>query len=215
MDVTDITAQLSQLDGDIDNMEETMNPLIANLPEIAAQLPLLDKVKLYVLAVYTIETTLFNALRLQGIDAKTHPIFTELTRVKQYFAKIKTAEEPPAPRANTLDTQAAIRFIKADLADNQDVNTKLKEQLAKERAKAAFKAAREAKGKKRPADDVEDVAPETSKDEAADDDSDSSDEEGEVEMPEKNKGSGRVSKGGKPKNTKRGARSKKQKKDKS
>lgn len=56
-----------------------------------------------------------DALRLQGVDAKTHPIFTELTRVKQYFAKIKTAEEPPAQRNNTLDTQAAIRFIKADL----------------------------------------------------------------------------------------------------
>lgn len=60
MDVTDITAQLSQLDGDIDKMEETMKPLIANLSEIAAKLPLLDKAKLYVLAVYTIETTLFS-----------------------------------------------------------------------------------------------------------------------------------------------------------
>lgn len=60
MDVTDITAQLNQLDGDIDKMEETMKSLIANLPEIAAKLPLLDKAKLYVLAVYTIETTLFS-----------------------------------------------------------------------------------------------------------------------------------------------------------
>lgn len=60
MDVTDITAQLSQLDGDIDKMEEAMKPLIANLSEIAAKLPLLDKAKLYVLAVYTIETTLFS-----------------------------------------------------------------------------------------------------------------------------------------------------------
>ncbi|KAJ4416062.1 hypothetical protein N0V82_006985 [Gnomoniopsis sp. IMI 355080] len=214
MDVTDISAQLSQLDGDIDKMEETMKPLIANLAEIAAKLPLLDKAKLYVLAVYTIETLLFNALRLQGIDAKTHPIFTELTRVKQYFAKIKTAEEPPATRSNTLDTQAAIRFIKADLADNQDINTKLKEQLAKERAKAAFKAAREAKGKKRPADD-DDVAPEKSKDEAPHADTDSSDEDGEIEEPEKNNKRGRGSKSGKPKANKRGTRSKKQKRDKS
>lgn len=56
-----------------------------------------------------------DALRLQGIDAKKHPIFTEITRIKQYFAKIKSAEEPPAQRSNTLDKQAAIRFIKADL----------------------------------------------------------------------------------------------------
>lgn len=60
MDVTDITTQLSRLDGDIDKMQETVKPLIANLSEIAAKLPLLDKAKLYVLAVYTIETTLFS-----------------------------------------------------------------------------------------------------------------------------------------------------------
>lgn len=39
----------------------------------------------------------------------------ELTRVRQYFEKIKKAEEPPAERTQSVDTQAAIRFIKADL----------------------------------------------------------------------------------------------------
>lgn len=99
----------------------------------------------------------------------------ELTRVRQYFEKIKKAEEPPAERTQTVNTEAAIRFIKADLvcavnlwfpfpsvhchtnrrvqADNQDINSKLKEQLAKERAKAAIKAARGDKGKKRSAQD--------------------------------------------------------------
>lgn len=38
-------------------------------------------------------------------------------------------------------------------ADNQDINNKLKEQLAKERAKAAIKVARGDKGKKRSAED--------------------------------------------------------------
>lgn len=60
MDVANITAQLDQLDGDMDKMEETVKPLIANLSEIAAKLPLLDKAKLYVLAAYTIETALFS-----------------------------------------------------------------------------------------------------------------------------------------------------------
>lgn len=60
MDIADITAQLDQLDGDIDKMEETVKPLIDNLTEIAAKLPLLDKAKLYVLAAYTIETALFS-----------------------------------------------------------------------------------------------------------------------------------------------------------
>lgn len=60
MDVANITAQLDQLDGDMDKMEETVKPLIANFSEIAAKLPLLDKAKLYVLAAYTIETALFS-----------------------------------------------------------------------------------------------------------------------------------------------------------
>lgn len=58
-----------------------------------------------------------GALRLEGVDAKNHDVFRELTRTKQYFDKIKKAETPPEPRPEGagVDTQAAIRFIKADL----------------------------------------------------------------------------------------------------
>lgn len=132
-------------------------------------------------------------------------MFTELARVRQYFQKIKKLEEPPAERTQAVDTQAAIRFIKADLvshithspspffffspgrfltkvqADNQDINTKLKEQLAKERAKAALRASKE-KGQKRSA---EDAAAESSKANSPADGSNS--EEGEVQEPEKRK----------------------------
>lgn len=61
------------------------------------------------------------ALRLNGTDAKAHPIMQELTRVRQYFEKIKKAEEPPAERTQTVNTQAAIRFIKADLVCSADL----------------------------------------------------------------------------------------------
>lgn len=40
---------------------------------------------------------------------------TELKRVKQYFAKIQKAEEPPAQRSTTVNTEAATRVLKADL----------------------------------------------------------------------------------------------------
>ena len=53
-------------------------------------------------------------LRLNGVDAKEHPVFRELTRVKQYFEKIKAAEtggDNKAPSAQ-LDKAAAKRFIK-------------------------------------------------------------------------------------------------------
>ena len=42
---------------------------------------------------------------------------TELARVKQYFDKIEVVENavPPAERKSTLNTEAAVRFLKANL----------------------------------------------------------------------------------------------------
>lgn len=53
-------------------------------------------------------------LRLKGVNAKEHPVFRELTRVKQYFEKIKSAESSSeSKRENlSLDKQAAGRIIK-------------------------------------------------------------------------------------------------------
>lgn len=67
-------------------------------------------------------------------------MFKELTRIRQYFEKIKNIENPPPKPEQKLDKQAAIRFIRADLADNSEVNTQLTEMIAKERAKAAIRA---------------------------------------------------------------------------
>ncbi len=83
------------------------------------------------------------------MDAKNHPVFKELTRVRQYFEKIKNIEEPPPKRPEqSLNKEAAIRFIRSDLADNKEVNTKLTEMIAKERAKAALKTAQQASKRK-------------------------------------------------------------------
>lgn len=98
------------------------------------------------------------SLRLNGVNAKEHPVFKELTRVRQYFDKIKNVENPPEKPEKpdqTLNKEAAIRFIKADLAENKDkqVNTKLSEMIAKERAKAALKAKAAQLGSKRKAEE--------------------------------------------------------------
>lgn len=59
-------------------------------------------------------------LRLHGVNAKEHPIFRELSRVKQYFEKIKNAEAGDAKRtATSLDKAAAGRFIKHALVNDQ------------------------------------------------------------------------------------------------
>ncbi|KAI2610445.1 Sas10/Utp3/C1D family-domain-containing protein [Hypoxylon sp. NC1633] len=152
MDPTNISPQLDRLDDELDNLEEALQPLLGSVSDVANKLPLLDKAKLYVLVTYSIESMLFSSLRLSGVNAKEHPVFKELTRVRQYFEKIKNAETPPAKPEQTLNKEAAIRFIRADLADNNNklVNTKLTEMIAKERAKAALKASQ--LGDKRKAD---------------------------------------------------------------
>ena len=68
-------------------------------------------------------TTSAAYLRLHGVDARKHPVFIELTRVKQYFQKIKTAEAPPAERNLALDKGAASRFIKAGLVSGSYFET--------------------------------------------------------------------------------------------
>lgn len=57
-------------------------------------------------------------LNTNGIDAKEHQVFQELIRVRQYFSKIKEAEEkhikPQQPKT-TLNKQAAARVIQHNL----------------------------------------------------------------------------------------------------
>ncbi|KAH8661886.1 Sas10/Utp3/C1D family-domain-containing protein [Xylariales sp. PMI_506] len=206
MDVTDILPQLERLDGEIDDAEEVLEPLLGNLAEVASKLPLLDKAKLYVLITYALESMLFSSLRLNGVDAKEHPVFKELTRVRQYFEKIKNIENPPPKPEQSLNKEAAIRFIRSDLADNKEANTKLSELIAKERAKAAVKAAM---GKRKA-----DVEPEQDDEEMADpDDEDEEDKprEGSLAAGEKEPTQSR-SKASKPKKTKKKGNSKKPKK---
>jgi hypothetical protein len=92
------------------------------------------------------------------VDAKQHPVFRELTRVKQYFEKIKALETEPEERSMTLDKAAASRFIKHGLVSvdlsilsqwlltkfpqsgNDKYDLERAEKQAKERARAQFKA---------------------------------------------------------------------------
>lgn len=56
-------------------------------------------------------------LKINGVDAKEHPVFKELQRVKQYFGKVKEAEEKvsAAKPSTTLNKQAAARIIQHSL----------------------------------------------------------------------------------------------------
>ncbi|KAI1162898.1 Sas10/Utp3/C1D family-domain-containing protein [Nemania serpens] len=148
MDPANISPWLERLDDAVDHLEEATQPLTDNMADTASKLPLLDKAKIYVLVTYSVESVLFSALRLNEVDAKEHPIFKELARVRQYFEKIQNIEFPTSKPAQSLNKEAAIRFIRSDLADNKEINTKLTEMIAKERAKAALKTSKSSKSSK-------------------------------------------------------------------
>ncbi|KAJ5198301.1 uncharacterized protein N7498_007418 [Penicillium cinerascens] len=148
MDTTDLLPLLEQLDDNVDDLEEVLQPFLGqSLSKASKNLPVMDKAKLHVLITYTLESLIFSYLRLHGVDAKQHSVFRELTRVKQYFDKIKALETEPEQRTMTLDKEAAGRFIKHGLAGNDKINLELAEKQAKERARAQFKAAMLAKKK--------------------------------------------------------------------
>ena len=60
MDSSKVLSLLEQLDDEIDDLEESLEPLLKQaLSEISSKLPLLDKAKLFVLVTYAIESMLF------------------------------------------------------------------------------------------------------------------------------------------------------------
>ncbi|PGH09523.1 exosome complex protein LRP1 [Blastomyces parvus] len=143
METTDLTPLLEQLEDNIDDLEDVLGPLLSQPLSAATQkMPVLDKAKLHVLITYAIESMIFSYLRLQGVNPKEHPVFNELTRVKQYFAKIKAVETGPEQRTMTVDKEAAGRFIKHGLAGNDKYDLERAEREAKEKAMALLKAAK-------------------------------------------------------------------------
>ena len=123
MSPSQLDDQIEDLDGHIDDLEQSLAPLLETaLSTTTSKLPLLDRAKLHVLLTYAIESILFSSLRLNGVNAKQHAVFQELSRVKQYFAKIKTVETGGEKRVNVLDKKAAVRFIRAGLAGNSEMD---------------------------------------------------------------------------------------------
>ncbi|KAF2805291.1 uncharacterized protein BDZ99DRAFT_396357 [Mytilinidion resinicola] len=140
MEFNTLEPLLDVLEGNVDDLEEALAPLLdAPIADTASKLPLLDKAKLYVMTTYAIESILFSYLQLNGIKAKEHPIFIELTRLKQYYEKIKLAETGPVKQNTRLDKDAAGRFIKAGLSGNEKYDQERAEKQAKETANTYIK----------------------------------------------------------------------------
>jgi len=140
MDSADLHDHIDDLGTSIDDLETSLAPLLnTGLSSSTSKLPLLDKAKLYVVATYAIESLLFSYLRLNSVDAKSHAIFQELSRVKQYFEKIKTVESAGLKPTSKLDKGAAGRFVRHALVGNDKYDKERAELAEREKAGAKRK----------------------------------------------------------------------------
>ena len=77
MDSSNVLQLLEQLDDEMDDLEESLAPLLKTaLSESASKLPLLDKAKLYVLVTYAIESTIFGTLHSAAYHSLSTPCLT-------------------------------------------------------------------------------------------------------------------------------------------
>ncbi|KAJ7146272.1 Sas10/Utp3/C1D family-domain-containing protein [Mycena epipterygia] len=111
-ETTKLKSKLDSLTASLSTLESTLSPLFAQtLPESTVALAPIEQAKLQTLIPYLVYDLVFVYLKSKGIDPKSHPVIGELTRVRRYFDKISSAENPETPRA-PLDKAAAARFIK-------------------------------------------------------------------------------------------------------
>ncbi|KAK6536610.1 hypothetical protein TWF281_000837 [Arthrobotrys megalospora] len=162
---------LDDFEDNVEAISKTLKPLLEqNLPKHASMLPLFDKAKLYIITTYALESLLYSYLETSATPTADHPIMKELTRVRQYFQKIRDIEskepkqEEKAPAAASssssarvdtrdnlvLDKAAAGRFISAALAGNDKYDVERAENIRLQKEKAKEKLGELGEGVKDP-----------------------------------------------------------------
>jgi len=107
-----LKSNLSTLSNSLDDLENKLEPLLSQgLPESLANLETIQQAKLQIILPYLVYDLIFIYLKSRGIDPKSHPVVSELDRVKQYFEKLSNAEGANQ-RKSGIDKAAAGRFIK-------------------------------------------------------------------------------------------------------
>ncbi|KAG2138694.1 Sas10/Utp3/C1D family-domain-containing protein [Suillus bovinus] len=112
-----LRAKVAKLNTSLDELETQLEPLFTkSLPETLVALETIQQAKLQVILPYVLYDLVFVYLKTRGIDPKTHPVIGELDRVRQYFDKIKSAEDSEEKKRLGIDKAAANRFIKHAIA---------------------------------------------------------------------------------------------------
>ncbi|KAF5375288.1 hypothetical protein D9758_000543 [Tetrapyrgos nigripes] len=112
-------SKLAVLSASLEELESHLDPLFSqSFSETLLGLEPIQQAKLQTVIPYLVYDLVFIYLKTRGLDPKTHPVFAELEGVRQYFDKIKNAENP-ATRTTQVDKAAASRFIKHAITQAQ------------------------------------------------------------------------------------------------
>lgn len=103
-------------------VKKHLEPIFAKpLSDVYTKLPVSQRYELEVLLSYSLNTLYYIYLRTQGSDPNKHEVMKELVRVQTYIKKLKRAQGKEDKPSMKLDKEAAGRFIKSAMKENQEI----------------------------------------------------------------------------------------------
>ncbi|CAN0309864.1 unnamed protein product, partial [Hapterophycus canaliculatus] len=97
-----------------------------------------DRAKLSLQVAYGVSSLFYMFLKTQGVSPSSHPVKSELDRIRGYFGRLKRVGQPPEQRSTTVDKEASRRFIDAALSgDSVWQNAKSTDSASAQQKRAA------------------------------------------------------------------------------
>ncbi|KAK2177884.1 hypothetical protein NP493_574g01040 [Ridgeia piscesae] len=111
---TELQERLTDFDDALTQVEEVLKPLHSvPLSDIHTKLSTLDKAKLDLVGVYTINSLFWMYLNTRGEDPKEHAVKQELERIQRYMKRLQEVQDKE--KAPKLNKDASKRFIRSAL----------------------------------------------------------------------------------------------------
>ncbi|KAI8378505.1 hypothetical protein BD560DRAFT_366448, partial [Blakeslea trispora] len=108
----------------LQTVKKHLDPLLARpINDVFSKLSLNERYELEVLLTYSLNTLFYIYMRTQGSDPQKHIVIKELARVQQYIQKLKKTQASPEKPNMKVDKEAASRFIKAALRDDDSTDS--------------------------------------------------------------------------------------------
>lgn len=121
---TEIGDKMQMFHESVEKIGTIINPFLDKKLDDDEKLSPLDKARLYLTAVYTMNSLFWMNLVVKGENPKEHPIKEEIDRVKMYLMRMKEIEDKS--KAPKLNVSAAKMFIRSGLWEpsSQESETK-------------------------------------------------------------------------------------------